>query len=121
MENKYKGLIRKLFKAYLNDELMEYKLDFKEYDYLSYNKLDMAFFSVWKDNEERNPELIRLFQIKRNNVRTVNRLYHSEVDKLFLDFEKSDIEYVFLKGWACLIGLYRNLEDRYFADIDILV
>lgn len=121
MKNKYKELVQKLFNFYMNNKRIEHKLSLEEYEYLLYHKLDMIFYDISMNTEKCNPELVKRFQEKKHEIAKRNSCYHSEIDKILLEFNRHDINYTFLKGWACLIELYNTFTDRYFGDIDILI
>ena len=121
MKKNYKILVEKLFLAYLNKTYLEYDLNFEEYQYLLYHKLDMVFFSVCKNIKHIDPQLLNLFQIRKAKIEKVNKLYQNEIDRLLQVFNSLGVKYAILKGWACVIELYYNKIDRYFGDIDIFV
>lgn len=121
MKNRYKELVQKLFDFYMNNQRIEYKLSPEEYEYLLYHKLDMIFYDISLNTEKSNPELVKRFQEKKQEIAKRNSCYHSEIDKILSEFNETGINYVLLKGWACLIELYHTFTDRYFGDVDILV
>ena len=119
MESKFKMLVRSLFDAYINNKRLTCSLDTEEYEYLLYHKLDMAFYGI--SGGINNHKMKENFQNKREMIAKKNNSYQVEIDKILLEFNKNGINYVLLKGWACLIELYHAFTDRYFGDTDILV
>lgn len=84
-------------------------------NFLEYHKLDMVYYSLCPDT------CLQFLKLKRDIIAKKNIKYLLELEQIIKLFEKHNVDYVILKGWAVLASLYSHIEDRYFNDIDILV
>lgn len=113
----HKKIIRSIFQQYKQNGRINLHVTKKIFDYLQYHKLDMVCMSLNKNNRCS----INVFEQRKEQISELNQLYEREIYNLINILEEKNISYVILKGWSCLISLYKNFTDRYFFDVDILV
>lgn len=114
-EETYLYKIRSLFECYISNKEYTEEIDT---DFLIYHKLDMIYAATV--NKERLKCELEIGN-RQKKIKKIFSLYSAELKRILAKFEENNIQYIILKGWANANYLYRNLADRYFNDVDILI
>lgn len=117
-EEEYLYKIRNIFECYVQNREYTEEIDTDFYEFMVYHKLEMVYAAVaGKENLKFEKEIIN----RQKKIKKIFNIYSEELKRILSKFEEYDIKYIILKGYSNVNCLYRNLTDRYFNDLDILI
>lgn len=89
-------------------------------EFFKYHRLDMILYDELLLASEKNAAINKLAIIKQNHEIELCG-YDQIANRITKEFQDENISFVFLKGYALYLSLYKEKTHRYFNDLDILI